>query len=164
MLQQIRKESAFTLIELLVVVIIVAVLAAVGVPLLSANVARARATEAEAGLGTIRTAMRTYFAENQTYDGVSFSETSTNLPLKVTAGITGGDLDGRWFDDGAYTISADPDEYCISANGSTSDAPRNDQVKGTGLLQRSMNEEGNIGDKPCNGVNIDGTCLNCKPS
>src|SRR3989338_5022281 len=49
-------RAGFTLIELLVVVIIVAVLAAVGVPLLSANVTRARGTEAETGLGTLRTA------------------------------------------------------------------------------------------------------------
>ena len=45
---KLRSNRDFTLIELLVVVIIVAVLAAVGVPLLSANVERARASEAEA--------------------------------------------------------------------------------------------------------------------
>src|SRR3990167_8886774 len=60
-------RAGFTLIELLVVVIIVAVLAAVGVPLLSANVTRARGTEAETGLGTLRAALRAYGVENSAY-------------------------------------------------------------------------------------------------
>ena len=64
MLQLKRNKAAFTLIELLVVVIIVAILAAVGVPLLSANVRRARASEAESGIGAIRTGVRAYQSEN----------------------------------------------------------------------------------------------------
>ena len=49
MLRVKRGQAAFTLIELLVVVIIVAILAAVGIPLLSGNIERARASEADAG-------------------------------------------------------------------------------------------------------------------
>src|SRR3989338_142078 len=89
-----RNRAAFTLIELLVVVIIVAVLAAVGVPLLSANVARARLSEAEAGLGQIRTGMRARFAEFTTYAGANGL-----TPIAANIGIAAGDLTGRFFED-----------------------------------------------------------------
>ena len=142
-----RNESAFTLIELLVVVIIVAILAAVGVPLLSANVQRARASEAEAGLGTVRTALRSYFAENQTYVGAALA---TNLGLNFVTGngSLDDDLDGRWFSDDAYTLGGlSATAYCITANGANSLAFRHAQIDGTGsipVLVRSMNQDGSI--------------------
>ena len=52
------NRAGFTLVELMVVAVIVAILAAVAIPLMSANKTRAMATEAEAGCGTIRTAFR----------------------------------------------------------------------------------------------------------
>ena len=137
---QLKRRSAFTLIELLVVVIIVAILAAVGVPLLSANVRRARASEAEAGLGTIRTAVRAYIAEN----GSATGATLANI------GATAADFGGRWFDFPAYalTVAASGTAYCITVDGSASAAPRFDQVNTTGTdrLSRSMNQDGQIMD------------------
>ena len=153
------NRSAFTLIELLVVVIIVAVLAAVGVPLLSANVQRARASEAEAGLGSIRTGIRAFLAENSP-NGFP----STSLAL-IDVGFNLDDLKGRWFDDAAYSINTteDGNTYCITADGANSGATRQDQVDGTGPgdpLVRSMDDQGNIGDAACAGVAIGGTQLN----
>ena len=152
-----KRKNGFTLIELLVVVIIVAILAAVGVPLLTGNVARARASEAEAGLGTIRTAMRARLAEVGTFSSVP---AFTDIGIKTTVSNTGGDLDGRFFDDAAYTIaSASGVTYCLDADGTASTAPKASQVKGSNLLQRSMDESGNIYDKPgCAGGG--GTVLN----
>ena len=95
MLRVKRGQSAFTLIELLVVVIIVAILAAVGVPLLTGNVQRARASEAEAGLGTWRTGIRAALAQN----GGTFAAAG---PVTLAqAGFLATDLSGRWFNSAA---------------------------------------------------------------
>ena len=145
MLQWKRNRSAFTLIELLVVVIIVAVLAGVGVPLLSANVQRARASEGDAGLGTVRTGLRAYFAENRTYVGAD---------ILTNVGIGADDLTGRYFDNDDFTLPTPPTltSYCIRATGgaSTHVAPQWAQVTAPNQVTHSMNEGGAI----CN----DGAC------
>ncbi len=155
-----ENQAGFTLIELLIVVIIVAVLAAVGVPLLSGNVDRARLSEADAGLGTVRTAMRTILAENGAAIGYS-----TIAPTLKDAGVAGsglginaGDLTGRYFEDDDYQIvsvnvaGAAP-TFCIqvtgdAAAGKTKDATgtfltaiRGDQVAG---VTHSMDQDGSI--------------------
>jgi prepilin-type N-terminal cleavage/methylation domain-containing protein len=134
---KLKNNAAFTLIELLVVVIIVAVLAAVGVPLLSANIRRSRASEADAGLGTIRTAVRAYIAEN----GNATGATLANI------GLTSNDFGGRWFDFPAFALNVSSGtNYCITADGGSSGAPRRDQVNGTNRLSHSMNQDGQIMD------------------
>ena len=152
-----KQQAAFTLIELLVVVIIVAILAAVGVPMLSANVRRARATEAEAGLGTWRTGIRAFLSEN----GGNFPPTVSAVTL-TQAGLQDIDLSGRWFDSGAYSNTADDEtpDYCISVTGVDSTAPQAAQVQAPNLIARSMNQDGDIGDAVCSGVNLGGTKLN----
>lgn len=151
MLQLLRKNAAFTLIELLVVVIIVAVLASVGIPLMAGQVNRARLSEAESGLGTIRTGLRSYFAERQTFVGATFANTGLNIDA---IGNNNGDLDGRFFDDNDYRLPATGTTlttaaYCIGVTGSGvgggSEAPRADQVAGR---SRSMNQLGNLFDSP----------------
>ena len=143
---KLRSNRGFTLIELLVVVIIVAVLAAVGVPLLSANVERARASEAEAGLGSIRTAMRTFFSEHGTYTGAVL--TGIGLNINLAQGL--GDLDGRFFGDGAYTLAVTGGGagFCASVDGNAggNEAARKNLVDGTGgtLVQRAMDNNGTL--------------------
>ena len=137
MLQFKRNQSAFTLIELLVVVIIVAVLAAVGVPLLSANIDRARATEAETALGAIRTAVRAYGVEFNAYPAT---------PTTTGTGMTASDLGGHFYDSAAFSIktsSFSAKTFCLNADGSASGAPGNAKVTS---LDRSMNEAGTIWD------------------
>ena len=134
---KLQDRSGFTLIELLIVVIIVAVLAGVGVPLLSANVQRARASEADAGLGTIRTGIRAYIAEN------------TTLPAALSlaqVGVASGDLTGRYFSDASFTIAPTVSTvlYCIGANGATSTAFAHAQVQAPNLVRHSMDQNGTI--------------------
>lgn len=69
MRKQLNNKKGFTLVELMVVVIIVGILAAVAVPLYRANVQRAMSSEGQALVGSIRTAERLYFAENNKYTG-----------------------------------------------------------------------------------------------
>ena len=144
MLQYKRNQSAFTLIELLVVVIIVAILAAVGVPLLSANVKRARATEAETGLGAIRTGLRAYFAEFGTYVGA----TMPLIGLNVVSASNNDDLGGQFFDDNDYAFQAlGTSTFCISVTGGlgTDEAPGHAKVTGgANQITESMNQDGTI--------------------
>ena len=55
-----KREDGFTLMEVLVVVIIVAILAAVGVPIYTSYVEQARASEAQSAIGAIFNASKMY--------------------------------------------------------------------------------------------------------
>jgi len=118
-----KNKQGFTLVELMVVAIIVAILAAVAIPLMSANKVRAKATEAEAALGTIRTALRAMYAETSAYDedlngdDIADGSAPTALP-----GIGVGDLEGRYFFESDYELTTlDTTTYTITASGSTGD-------------------------------------------
>ena len=100
-----NKKSGFTLVELMVVAIIVAILAAVAIPLMTGNKERAIATEGQAGCSTISTQLRMVLAE----DG-DFSNVSDVLSLP---GIRVGDLEGTYFADADYGISG----LSVSAGG-----------------------------------------------
>ena len=103
-----NKKSGFTLVELMVVAIIVAILAAVAIPLMTGNKDRAMATEGQAGCSTIATQIRLYYVEHS-------SAPSAMSDLK---GIKTGDLDGTYFDDDSYSFTAtDGNNYVIDADG-----------------------------------------------
>lgn len=144
-MKRLGRRLGFTLIELLVVVIIVAVLASVGAPLLAGNIIRARSSEADAGLGTVRTAMRTQFAELGIYP--AFAPADGN-PTQFNIGLNPGDLTGRWFEDNDYTITSDTGTYCLSATadqggaeGVANDTDANNNAEAVGIV-RSMDETG----------------------
>lgn len=162
MLNKVRNQSGFTLIELLIVVIIVAVLAAVGIPLLQGNVERAKLTEADAGLGTIKTGMRAYLAEHGSYaTPTDLSVIGIKLPgagdplADPPVAATPGDLDGRYFDTGAYSIQAATDTtFCAAVAGALgTTAPERSDVA---LLVRSMDHNGYI----YNSTDCTGTAIN----
>ena len=104
-----NKKAGFTLVELMVVAIIVAILAAVAIPLMSGNKDRAIATEAQAGCGTIQTQIRLAAVE-----GLTFTTVVNDLP-----GITDGDLNGNYYDHGNYSISGASSNYTITATANT---------------------------------------------
>jgi len=91
------KMKGFTLIELMVVVLIVAVLAAILVPLMSARLEAARWAEGKAGCGTLATAIRAMYAE--------LGEEGIALPSDVASYLTEEDLRGRYFSIGDYAIN-----------------------------------------------------------
>ena len=102
------RKAGFTLVELMVVAIIVAILAAVSIPLMSGNKRRAAATEAEAGLGTIRSCLRAMFAETEAYNvkpGGSALGTGT-ITSNSVPGIRAGDLAGTYWQEGNYSVTA----------------------------------------------------------
>jgi type IV pilus assembly protein PilE len=61
MLRRINDARGFTLIELMVVVIIIAVLAAIAIPLYTGYIKNARTSEGTARLGSIMTASKAYY-------------------------------------------------------------------------------------------------------
>jgi prepilin-type N-terminal cleavage/methylation domain-containing protein len=103
-----RKNSkgGFTLVELMVVAIIVAILAAVAIPLMSGNKKRAMATEAESALGTLRTQLRVMYAETGTY------ATNNNGAAVTTVwqipGVNQADLAGKYWVTNAFTFVSAP--------------------------------------------------------
>ena len=160
-----NNQSGFTLIELLVVIIIVAVLAAVGIPLMTSNVDKAKLTEAMSGLGTIRTLERARLAETAAYPA---TQSFGNLGMKT------GDLLGRYFDDGNYKVISFSTQtingtsitgYCAGVKGGATaintdtgftnvTAPATSQATG---LTRSIDHDGIIYDNEvCTGNVLNG--------
>ncbi|MBT8042510.1 MAG: prepilin-type N-terminal cleavage/methylation domain-containing protein [Kiritimatiellales bacterium] len=115
-----QNKSGFTLVELMVVAIIVAILAAVAIPLMTGNKERAAATEAQAGCSTIATAMRMLRAEQGSYDASSVANDIQQLP-----GMRSGDLDGTYFSDGSYVLASSPSNFTITA---TANGPKAGEV------------------------------------
>ncbi len=104
-----QKKAGFTLVELMVVAIIVAILAAVAIPLMSGNRERAIATEAQAGCSTIANAIKMQWVQS----GTTTNTTPTSLP-----GLSAGDLNGTYFDDDSYSFTmTSKDSYTITATG-----------------------------------------------
>ena len=63
----VKKGSGFTLIEIMVTVAIVAILAAIALPMYSGYVQRGKIGEAIANLAAMRTNMEQFFLDNRTY-------------------------------------------------------------------------------------------------
>ena len=104
------KRKGFTLVELMVVVLIVAILAAVAMPLLSGRVNSSKWSEANASAGIIRTAVRVYFSENP----AAAQALSGGLDVAATQAALGfnlQDLTGTYFVPGDYNIDS------VNANG-----------------------------------------------
>ncbi len=139
------KKSGFTLVELMVVAVIVAILAAVAIPLMSGNRNRAIATEAESGLGTIRTALRTMFAQTGAYnEDLNGAAIAAGGVAGVVPGIRAGDLLGRYFDDSDYSITAiGATTYALRCGGNSaaSTAPVKAQANGIVL---TMDQAGTV--------------------
>lgn len=87
-----KSRKGFTLIELMVVILIVAILAAVAIPLMRGRIDAAKWSEGKSIMGTIGTAIRAYAAEK----GV-LGTYGTSLPLMIGLGFDSSDFDGTYF-------------------------------------------------------------------
>lgn len=117
-----RAISGFTLVELMVVAIIVAILAAVAIPLMSGNRRRVMATEAETYLGNMRTQLRLLYAETGTY-ATNRNGDLVDSVWKVP-GVNPSDMSGRYWSTNAFSFSTPPTglgtNYVLQADGSAS--------------------------------------------
>lgn len=137
-----RNQRGFTLVELMIVVIIVGILAAVAIPMYQGATERAKASEAVAALGTIRGAMRVYFAEHGTYVNANFTDGD-----QVTNGsvldVSDTDLLGRYFSSECYTFDGDAAAaaFTIECDGANSTAPNAAEVAD---IVRTINQAGDV--------------------
>lgn len=123
-----QNQKGFSLVELMIVLVIIGILAAVGVPIYSANVSKAKMSEADATLGTIRTSLRVYYAENGVYPTVAADTPvgSAGISVKAT------ELDGKYFTNTSYTLVSTDSTYTITcAAGSVLDSDRQLNQAGT---------------------------------
>ncbi|HID94425.1 MAG TPA: prepilin-type N-terminal cleavage/methylation domain-containing protein [Candidatus Latescibacteria bacterium] len=141
---KLSDRRGFTLIELMIVIIIVGILAAVAIPMYRGSTQRARASEAESALGTIRSALRVFYAEYGRYPIATTSVDVTTLTDSLD--LDSDDLLGRYFDQDDYTYqsTADGDSFTVTAIGArgTKTAPEADKVSG---ITRTIDQDGNIG-------------------
>ena len=118
-------KKGFTLVELVIVIIIVGILSIVAVPIYKNYTDRAKETEGKALLGSIQTAQKVYFAENNIFYGVGVTAASSNTAeLAVDAR---GNKYYRW--------------YKITSNGS---ADENAEYTAIVSATSSSNDDGNI--------------------
>jgi len=98
-----RKKRAFTLIEMMAVMLVLAILAAVVIPIVRGRTEQAKWSEAAATAGSIRMAMRAYHAENSVA-AVAMVDSTVDT-IQETLGFASGDLTGRHFQAGNFKIT-----------------------------------------------------------
>jgi len=124
MRRKLLGKKGFTLIELMTVVIIVGVLAAVAVPLYRAQVKKAIASEGAALVGSVRSAQRVYYAENEGY-----TDDLDELDLET--------FDNKYFDWADVTLSS------VTATTFTATAAGREDSAADGISV-SINQTGDI--------------------
>lgn len=99
-------NRGFTLVELMVATLVVAILAAAAIPLMRGRINAAKWTEAHAGAGTVRTAVRVYVAEHgPDYDYSSMINACLcGGPISRELGFSPDDLTGKYFNQDHYKI------------------------------------------------------------
>ena len=103
------KKNGFTLIELLVVIFIIGILAAVLLPNFISSRERARDTRRKHDLSEIKTALRLYYNDHQSYpDTLSFG---TNWSSYMQS-VPDDSLEGRSY---RYCVSSDGEQFLLFA-------------------------------------------------
>ena len=102
--------AGFTLIELMIVVAIIAILAAIALPIYSDYVTRGKLTEAQNNLSSLRVLMEQYFQDNRTY--LNGANCGVNMP--TTTASNGASSIAKYF---TYTCVATASTYTITATG-----------------------------------------------
>jgi len=97
------KTKGFTLIELMVVILIVGILAAASIPLMRGRIDSAKWSEANAIAGTIRSAVRVAFVENNNSDEGMIGSLS-DAARQTLLGFNTADLTGTYFGPADFNI------------------------------------------------------------
>ena len=130
-------RKGFTLIELIIVVRIIGIWAAIAAPMMMSNVSKAKASEALAALGAIRTAERLYYAENNAYIDIAGVINSTAL----NAYMHDGDIAGVYFAVNDYGVSNTTKLITATGGSAGSTAVKNGEVKGFNITMNLVTGE-----------------------
>lgn len=99
------SRKGFTLVELMVVILIVAILAAVAIPIMRGRIDAAKWSEGKAMMGTIATALRAYCAEwDGPPDGSQPVLDLATLEMNFDLGFRENDLKGTYFSQTDFSI------------------------------------------------------------
>ncbi len=134
-------RKGFTLVELMIVILIVAILAAVAVPLMMNRVESAKWSEAKAAMGTIMTNVKAYYAEKGCNSSVTAPVICTGTVTGTNCvGVSTTDLAGTYFNSTDYTLSgcqcaSGVVQGVVTCIGSQSDSP-------TGTLKLTLQADG----------------------
>ncbi len=101
-----QDEKGFTLIELLVVILIIGILAAIALPAVLGQRARAQDTEAKTSVRQGQTAMETWYTDNQNYNAVKTDLVNIEQSLAAAPG-------------NSFTVTGGPDNYSLSVTSKT---------------------------------------------
>jgi type IV pilus assembly protein PilE len=110
------QAAGFTLIELMIVVAIIAILAAIALPIYSSYITRSKLTEAQNNLSALRVTMEQYFQDNRQYTPAGSTATATNCgpAMPTNNGSNGGNSNAKYF---TYNCNATRTTYTITATG-----------------------------------------------
>ena len=92
-----ERQKGYTLVELLIVILIVAILAAVAIPLMRGRIDSAKWSEGQAMAGSIATAIRSWVIMGNE----AGTWTELNLP-PIRLGLRDSELSGMYFDKGNF--------------------------------------------------------------
>jgi len=114
-----RSSGGFTVIDLMIAAVIVAILAAVAIPVRIGARNREVVREAEAGLVVVRQAVTRMFGHTGAYNvDPNGQPIKSKSPVTVIPGLSPEMLDGRYFSGGQYRIDAvSPTNYIIAVRG-----------------------------------------------
>lgn len=133
-----KARKGFTLVELMVVILIVAILAAVAIPIMRGRIDAAKWSEGKAIMGTIASALRAYIAEK----GIAYPNFDS---IDATAlGFVTNDMTGTYFMEsnfswvGSYDDSTNALTFMITAtSGKTIQSPSQVTLDQTGDWQET---------------------------
>ena len=124
-----KSRKGFTLIELMVVILIVAILAAVAIPILRGRIESAKWSEGAAIAGTVKTAVKVAFAEDSTATLTGVLASPPNA-LTTLLGFGTGDLTGQYFSAANFTVT----DVDASGNATITVNNTGTGLTGTGVL------------------------------
>lgn len=107
--------AGFTLIELMIVVAIVAILAAIALPIYSNYITRGKLTEAQNNLSNLRVQMEQFYQDNRQYASAA-DATQCGVSMPTASNSNGGNSIAKYF---AYSCAITTTGYTVTATGNT---------------------------------------------